>query len=397
MRARLDSVGSRRLVSLLLAVGVFVGVAVVAVGLRPSGDANASGASAPASGDSAASTSYSTTAANGATTITLQATHAYQPKAPPGATDDYHCTLVDPRVRENSMIVSSEFFPESDEVHHAILFLVPPDLAAAARRADGDGKGWTCFGESPLPGTSLAQISNTPWLAAWAPGHGVDTAPKGTGTPLPAGSLVVMQIHYNLLVGDKPVRAKLVLHTVPATEHLQPLRMDLLPAPPDIPCPAGVTGPLCNRAASLANLGQRFGQSAVDFVNTLEQICGRNPVDPPGGDSTSCTWGVGFTGKIVRLTAHMHLLGRGMQVVLNPGTPQAKTLLDVTDYNFDYQRSYDIAPVSVSPGDKIGVTCTYDPTLRQELPSLRKLPPRYVTWGDGSSDEMCLAIIQYVA
>ena len=43
-----------------------------------------------------------------------------------------------------------------------------------------------------------------------------------------------------------------------------------MPAPPDIPCPTGVTGPLCNRAASLANLGQRFGQSAVDFVDGLE-------------------------------------------------------------------------------------------------------------------------------
>jgi hypothetical protein len=48
-------------------------------------------------------------------------------------------------------------------------------------------------------------------------------------------------------------------------------------------------------------------------------------------------------------------------------------------------------------GDKVRVTCTYDPTLRQELPSLRKLPARYVTWGDGSSDEMCLGTVGWVA
>jgi Copper type II ascorbate-dependent monooxygenase, C-terminal domain len=84
-----------------------------------------------------------------------------------------------------------------------------------------------------------------------------------------------------------------------------------------------------------------------------------------------------------------------MKVVLNAGTPQAQTLLNVTNYNFDYQRSYSLAKaVPTKPGDTVQVTCTYNPALRQQLPQLRKLPPRYVTWGDGSSEEMCLAILQ---
>ena len=127
------------------------------------------------------------------------------------------------------------------------------------------------------------QISNTPWLSAWSPGHGADNLPKGSGVYLPAGSLVVMQVHYNMLIGDKPVKNKMVLNTVPANTPLQPLKLDLMPAPPDVPCPTGVTGALCSRTASLANLGQRFGQSAVAFDNTLESICGRNPQDPPKG------------------------------------------------------------------------------------------------------------------
>lgn len=331
------------------------------------------------------------------TTLTLQAATAYSPVAPTlGATDDYHCTLVDPQVTANSMIVASEFFPESVEVHHAILFLVPPDAAAEARAADDNGKGWSCFGETVLPGASLADLGRTPWLSAWAPGHGKDVVPTGTGIPLPKGSLVVMQIHYNMLAGTAPVQSKLVLTTVPASPSLTPLKLDLLPAPPDLPCPAGVVGPLCDRAASLTDLAARTGPDQVQFVNLLESICSRDPVSPPAGDTTSCTRQVGYGGKIVRVTAHMHLLGRGMQVVLNPGTPQAKTLLDVTNYNFDYQRSYNITPTAVHPGDRIEVSCTYDPTLRQKLPSTRNLPPRYVTWGDGSSDEMCLAIMAYV-
>jgi hypothetical protein len=171
-----------------------------------------------------------------------------------------------------------------------------------------------------------------------------------------------------------------------------------MPAPPDIPCPAGVTGPLCTRAASLVDLGQRFGAGQVGFVDFLENFCGRSMTDPPAGDTTSCTWPVQGGREIVRLGVHMHLLGRGMTIVLDPGTPQAKTLVDVTNYNFDYQRSYTLkTPVLTHPGDSIVVTCTYDPTLRQELPQLRKLPRRFVTWGDGSSDEMCLGSVQTIS
>ncbi len=328
--------------------------------------------------------------------IMLEGARAYRPHPPPGGgTDDYHCTLVNPHLTTSSFIVGSHFFPNSKEVHHAILFEIPPDVVRQAQLADHAGKGWTCFGETALPGSGLASLGATPWLSAWAPGHGLDVTPAGTGVYFPAGSMVVMQIHYNLLEGHAPVRAKLVLYTVPATRHLKPLHLELLPAPPDIPCPSGVHGPLCSRAASLADLGRRFGSQLVAFVNFLESFCGRNPADPPAGDSTSCTWPVGFTGVIRRVTPHMHLLGRAMTVVLDPGTPEAKTLLDVPNYNFDYQRSYEIAPVTVRPGDRIQVSCTYNPRLRQELPQLRNLPPRFVTWGDGSSDEMCLAILAW--
>jgi hypothetical protein len=205
-----------------------------------------------------------------------------------------------------------------------------------------------------------------------------------------------MQVHYNLLEGDNPERPSLVLHTVPASEHLTPLRLDLLPAAPDIPCPAGITGPLCDRAASLADVGQRFGQSAIQFDNFLQQFCSGSTAAPVGGDTASCTWPAP-TGTIVRLTAHMHLLGAGMKFVLDPGSPNQKTLLNITNYNFDYQRSYDITPITTKAGDTIQVTCTYNPTLRQQLPQLRKLPPRYVVWGDGSSDEMCLGLVNYVS
>ena len=45
------------------------------------------------------------------------------------------------------------------------------------------------------------------------------------------------------------------------------------------------------------------------------------------------------------------------------------------------------------PGDTLRVTCTHDAGLRKQVPQLKKLPPRYVVWGDGTSDEMCTGIM----
>jgi hypothetical protein len=326
------------------------------------------------------------------TTISMSMAHAYKPQASPGTTDDYHCTLVNPHVTRNAYIVSSEFVPGSTEDHHAALFLLPPSAAATAERENDGGRGWTCFG-LPLPTSDLAGISAVPLLTFWGPGAGVDYFPKGTGVTLPAGSLIVMQVHYNLLVGDRPVKNAMVLHTVPASTPLQPLHLNLMLAPPDIPCPAAVSGPLCNRAASLANLGDRFGHSAVAEVDGIESICGNKPSAPPEGDSTSCMTSISQSGYIVRTYAHMHLLGRSFQMVLNPETPEARTVLNVPNYDFHDQRSYNLTtPIPVTAGERVQVTCTYDPTLAQELPILRKAPPHFVTWGDGSTDEMCIGI-----
>ncbi|MEO9237178.1 MAG: monooxygenase, partial [Jatrophihabitantaceae bacterium] len=72
--------------------------------------------------------------------------------------------------------------------------------------------------------------------------------------------------------------------------------------------------------------------------------------------------------------------------------------LDVKVWNFDDQRATVLpAPVTVGPGDQLRVTCTHDAGLRSKLPALAKLPPRYVVWGEGSSDEMCLGLVSYTS
>ncbi len=331
----------------------------------------------------------------GATTVTMELPHAFTPVAPKGGHDLYHCSLLDPHVTTDQMITESTFTPgNTAEDHHAILYLVPPSQAAAAKKMDNNGTGWTCFGGPGIGGAgSIADIGSAPWLAAWAPGRGASPEPTGTGVPLPAGSLIVMQIHYNLLVGSKPDRSKVSLQLVPASSsNLLPLGIQLYAAPIDLPCPSGTSGKLCSRAASLKDIGARFGSSAIGFDNLLEDICSGGT--PKAGDTSTCTWGVGATKYIWQITPHMHLLGASFKVTLNPGTPQQQVLVNVPAYNFHYQQSYTMSsPVKIQPGDHLQVSCTYNPALRGIDPYLKTLPPRYVLWGDGSSDEMCLAIV----
>jgi hypothetical protein len=97
---------------------------------------------------------------------------------------------------------------------------------------------------------------------------------------------------------------------------------------------------------------------------------------------------------VIAAAPHMHLLGRTLSITLNPGKASEKVLLDVKNYNFDDQSATVLkTPVKVVAGDTIRVKCTFDPTLRQKIPQLKQLAPRYVTWGEGSSDEMCLGVI----
>jgi hypothetical protein len=131
----------------------------------------------------------------------------------------------------------------------------------------------------------------------------------------------------------------------------------------------------------------------VETVNQLNQWCNGGAA-PKSGTTQSCDQPIEQGGTVHMAAGHMHLLGRAIKVELNPGTSKAQTLLDVPEYNFDNQALLPLAkPVKIAKGDTVRVTCTHDATLRKQLPQLQKLPPRYVVWGEGTSDEMCLGIL----
>jgi Copper type II ascorbate-dependent monooxygenase, C-terminal domain len=318
---------------------------------------------------------------------------------PAGATDEYRCFLVDPGLNRRAYLTGSQFLPGNlDVVHHEILYRVAAADVPEARRLDtaDPGDGWTCFGGTGIGGSSPGRRldAGADWIAAWAPGAGEGRAPAGTGYVLEPGSQLVMQVHYNLLraggaVTDQPGTR---LRLTDGAAGLVPLHTTLLPAPVELPCAAGESGPLCDREAAVLDVMRRFGGAAGAAVAGLGLLCSGG--QPAAGPVQRCDHSVREAGSLYAVAGHMHLLGTAIKVELNPGTPRARTLLDVDPYNFHDQRSIPLPrPVAVRPGDRYRVTCRHDATQRRHLAELRGLPPRYVVWGDGTTDEMCLGIV----
>jgi hypothetical protein len=91
----------------------------------------------------------------------------------------------------------------------------------------------------------------------------------------------------------------------------------------------------------------------------------------------------------------MHLLGSSIRVELNPATSRSKVLLDIPRWDFHWQNAYTLEkPVEAAPGDVVRVTCRHD--VRKRTHGGHGVPkaPRYVLWGEGTTDEMCLGILQ---
>ena len=329
---------------------------------------------------------------SGETRMSLRIPKTYTPSAPNGVgTDDYRCFLLDPHLTHDAFLTGTFVKPDNrNVVHHVILYRADPNQVAAAHQLDArdPGEGWTCFGDSGLPNSS--DLDDAPWLGAWAPGATESVDAPGFGTPLAAGSQIIMQVHYNLLGGPGPDRSATLLRLAPGTEHLTPLSTMLMPAPVELPCRPGHTdNPLCDRDAAVADVIKRFGPVG-NTNNLLDLFCNQKP-EP--SQVTSCVRTITRPTTIRGVAGHMHLLGRSIKVVVNPGTPRAKTVLDIPVWDFDNQGSTPIKPVALKVGDTVKVTCKHVQWLRDKLPAFQGQPDRYVVWGEGTQDEMCLGIL----
>jgi len=93
----------------------------------------------------------------------------------------------------------------------------------------------------------------------------------------------------------------------------------------------------------------------------------------------------------------MHLRGHSIAIALNPATPKARTLLHIPDWDFNWQGQYWFQePVSLKSGDTLRITFIYANSGPIPGPDGSPIQPRYMTWGEGTTDEMCLGALSFI-
>jgi hypothetical protein len=299
-----------------------------------------------------------------------------------GESDQFECFVLDPKLTETKYMNGVYFVPGNPKVvHHILLFSDPMKSSLAMAPAGGS---YPCFGGSGVQGTAL--------LAGWAPGGVPIELPPNVGTPLAAGSLLVMQIHYHpggttaapdkttvqLRYSDTPPEYYLTTALIGNDQKAKAGGDGLLPGPndsggtPEFRIPAGVK------------------DHTETMVFTLPPMINGNP--------TPKLW-------VYNVGAHMHLVGVDQKITLDHAGSGSgeECLLQTPQWDFAWQRAYAYdAPLEslpvFAPGDKLTNRCTYDNTkdnkaLVAALLEQKLTGPVDVTLGEETLDEMCLSAL----
>lgn len=324
----------------------------------------------------------------------------YQPNR--ARSDDYRCFLLDPQLSSDTFVTAYRIYPQQKKlVHHVILFVIGPQSAREAEAKDQSepGAGWTCYG-GPGVGTMNANVLGDS-LGFWVPGTNGTDFPKGIGKLLKAGSRIVMQVHYNTRQATGADEDATQVGLYLSSAALTPLQGITLFAPVEVRCagpyPSDPNDP-CHRDYAIAHTELAFVANALhSFCGTqIEDFLSRE-IGNGSAQEMHCDRALRQDVLALGITGHMHLRGTSIKIEVNPGTPQARTLLSIPRWNFNWQGQYWFQdPIALKAGEKIRISCTYDNSKTILGPDGQPLAPRYMTWGEGTTDEMCLGGIAFV-
>lgn len=259
--------------------------------------------------------------------------------------DEYRHFVIDPGNKETIWVRGMDVKPGNREVvHHVIAFIDTSGKAERKAAETKDGKeGYDTFG-----GPGFVPFGA---LGGWAPGLRVRLSDPDEAFEIPAGAKIVMQVHYhrNGKVAKDRTRLGLYLAKKPP---VRPMRLAWL-------------------------------------ANPLFRI-------PPGAESHKVVmdYRVPMDVTIFGSMPHMHLLGKSMRAEVRMPDGTVRPLIWVEKWDFNWQLQYTLKqPMKVPAGSRIYVESYFDNSANN--PNNPNDPPKAVTWGEETTDEMFLLIVPY--
>jgi tetratricopeptide (TPR) repeat protein len=254
---------------------------------------------------------------------------------PAGGPDVFRNFVIALPVAGRRWVRAVEFRPGSPRnVHHATILT---DATGDARRLDE---------ADPEPGYAGMEAGAVPdgHFVGWSPGRQAGPLPDGLAWEVREGMDLVLQLH--LMPDARPVRVQpeIGLYFTPDPPRAFPVAVHLAANTIDIPA------------------GERAYTARDEY---------RLPVDVDA----------------VGISPHAHYLCREMRVEAVRPDGEVVALLWIRRWDFDWQDEYRYAePVFLPAGTTVRMAFTYDNSPANRRNPSR--PPRRVTWGSRSSDEM---------
>ena len=259
--------------------------------------------------------------------------------------DVYRCFVIPTDFAENRYVSAIEVRPGNRRVvHHVIAYL---DTTGKGRELDAQdpGPGYSTFG-----GVGFRASGS---IGGWAPGNFPSRLPDGLGIPLPKGADVILQVHYNKSGKSETDRTKVGIYFAK-----EPIKKRV-------------------RSAPVIKLALRIPPNDSNYV-----VHASLPV-PLGA-------------TVYRVMPHMHLLGRDMKVTATLPDGTIVPMVHVPDWDFNWQTTYTFKePLHLPPGSRVDLEAHYDNSSNN--PVNPHNPPKLVTWGEQTSDEMCVAFLTFTA
>jgi len=286
--------------------------------------------------------------------------------------DEYINFFIPTNFKEDTWVQAAEINPGNKRVvHHVIGFVQPPQMQTRTSASPNSRSIFYKEGtlvrakmDAPVhddgcaaPNGGFARGSGQEGLGLplcfYTPGKDVDIWPDGTAKLIPAGSNIVIQMHYSKMSG-KVEKDRTSIGFIVAKKPPEKMMMS-------------------------------FG-----VVNHYFKI-------PPGADNHEVKGCYTFSRDTELLTylPHMHVRGKSMKYEVIYPDGRRETLLHVPRYDFNWQTMYRLEkPVIIPKGTRMIVTAHFD---NSEKNKHNPDPTKFVRFGDPTYDEMMIGYFDFVS